>query len=144
MMELNPPSSPCGRHCSDSSGFLDAGYLLHIEEGSWIKWRKWGGNNIETGRDIYLTVSSTLFSPVLSHSASALGLLQTCTVSYPTVSLKGCARWDSSSTSRVFKDALPPLLLTDSLAKYRQDLDSGWRYWLVLEQFSPPQKAMTY
>lgn len=31
-------------------------YLLHIEEGSWIKWSKLAGNNMEPSRDIYLTV----------------------------------------------------------------------------------------
>lgn len=70
------------------------GYLFHVDR-SWIKWRKLGGSNIETGKDIYLTVSSPLFSTELSHSASDFGLLQTCSVSYHTVSLKGWTCWDS-------------------------------------------------
>lgn len=79
------------------------GSLLHIEQGSWIQWRKLGGNNIETCKDIYLTVSSTLFSTVLSHSASDFGLLQTCPVPYDTVSLKGGTCWDSLEYTQSFQ-----------------------------------------
>lgn len=36
-------------------------YLLHIEEGSWIKWSKLGGNNVEPSRYIYLTAFLPLY-----------------------------------------------------------------------------------
>lgn len=141
---IKPPGNPCGRDACISvipqvSWMQVMGYLLHIEEGSPIQGRKSGGNYIETGRDsFYLTVSSTWFSTVLSHSASYFGLLHTCTVSYP-VSLKGCTCWDSLHTYRVSKDALPPPLLTDSLAKYRQNIDNNidkiWTLGGVIDWF---------
>lgn len=37
------------------------GYLLHTEEGSWIKWSKLGGNNMEPSRVIYLTAFLPLY-----------------------------------------------------------------------------------
>lgn len=52
-------------HFSVFSGdaFLEQamGYLLHVEEGSWIKWSKLGGNNMDPSRDIYLTAFLPLY-----------------------------------------------------------------------------------
>lgn len=39
MMELQPPGNPCAV-TPQVSWMQVMGYLLHIEEGSWIKWRK--------------------------------------------------------------------------------------------------------